>query len=106
MNYANFIMAVFTIYLVYYALNFLYDAFLKKEKTDKSEEEEVFTIGEDYEEVPHNVEEDFGITAQKKNEKIEYVTVSEAVEMDIETQGIPVEMLIAKGKNMFANISY
>ena len=45
MNYSQFIMAVFAIYVVYYTANFLYDAFLKQGKTNTDEEEEIVSIG-------------------------------------------------------------
>ena len=41
MSYSQFIMAVFAIYVVYYAANILYDAFLKQSKTNTGEEEEI-----------------------------------------------------------------
>lgn len=47
-------MAVFAIYVVYYAANILYDAFLKQSKTNTGEEEEIISIGEE-EEIPHKV---------------------------------------------------
>ena len=55
MSYSQFIMAVFAIYVVYYAANILYDAFLKQSKTNTGEEEEIISIGEE-EEIPHKVE--------------------------------------------------
>ena len=59
MSYSQFIMAVFAIYVVYYAANILYDAFLKQSKTNTGEEEEIISIGEE-EEIPHKVvDEDF-----------------------------------------------
>ena len=51
MSYSQFIMAVFAIYVVYYAANILYDAFLKQSKTNTGEEEEIISIGEE-EEIP------------------------------------------------------
>lgn len=111
MSYSQFIMAVFAIYVVYYAANFLYDAFLKRSKTDTDDEEEIVSIGEN-EETPHNVvDEDFETGSyEKKEEKKEpeqkYVTVNETVEMEIETQGIPVEQLLAKGKSMFSHVNF
>ena len=47
-------MAVFAIYVVYYAANILYDAFLKQSKTNTGEEEEIISIGEE-EEIPLSV---------------------------------------------------
>lgn len=42
MSYSQFIMAVFAIYVVYYAANILYDAFLKQSKTNTEEKKKLF----------------------------------------------------------------
>jgi antirestriction protein ArdC len=87
MSYSQFIMAVFAIYVVYYAANILYDAFLKQSKVNTGEEEEIISIGEE-EEIPHNVvDEDFETGSyEKEEEKNEseqnYVSVNESVEMN------------------------
>ena len=100
MSYSQFIMAVFAIYVVYYAANILYDAFLKQSK-----------IGEE-EEIPHKVvDEDFETGSyEKEDEKKEseqnYVSVNESIEMEVETQGIPMEQLLAKGKSMFSHVNF
>lgn len=39
MSYSQFIMAVFAIYVVYYAANILYDAFLKQSKTNRHQQD-------------------------------------------------------------------
>ena len=102
MSYSQFIMAVFAIYVVYYAANILYDAFLKQSKTNRGEEEEI----------PHKVvDEDFETGSYKKeDEKKEseqnYVSVNESIEMEVETQGIPMEQLLAKGKSMFSHVNF
>ena len=101
MSYSQFIMAVFAIYVVYYAANILYDAFLKQSKTNTGEEEEIISIGEE-EEIPHKVvDEDFETGSyEKEDEKKEseqnYVSVNESIEMDIETQGIPMKKFFSK----------
>ena len=101
MSYSQFIMAVFAIYVVYYAANILYDAFLKQSKVNTGEEE-----------IPHNVvEEDFETGSyEKEEEKNEseqnYVSVNESIEMEVETQGIPMEQLLAKGKSMFSHVNF
>lgn len=110
MSYSQFIMAVFAIYVVYYAANILYDAFLKQSKTNTGEEEEIISIGEE-EEIPHKVvDEDFETGSYKKRMKKEseqnYVSVNESIEMEVETQGIPMEQLLAKGKNMFSHVNF
>ena len=69
MSYSQFIMAVFAIYVVYYAANILYDAFLKQSKTNTGEEEEIISIGEE-EEIPHKVvDEDLKQAHTKKKMK-------------------------------------
>ncbi len=116
MSYSQFIMAVFAIYVVYYAANILYDAFLKQSKTNTGEEEEIISIGEE-EEIPHKVvDEDFETGSyEKEDEKKEdekkeseqnYVSVNESIEMEVETQGIPMEQLLAKGKSMFSHVNF
>lgn len=111
MGYSQFIMAVFAIYVVYYTANFLYDAFLKRSKPNTDKEEEVFSI-EESEETPHNVvDEDFETGSyeneeEKKEPEQNYVTVNETIEMEVETQGIPVEQLLAKGKSMFSHVNF
>lgn len=111
MNYSQFIMAVFAIYVVYYTANFLYDAFLKKSKINTEKEEEIFSIGES-EETPHKVvDESFetsSYTTEREGKEPEqtYVTVNEMVEMEVETQGIPMEQLLSKGKSMFSHVNF
>lgn len=83
MSYSQFIMAVFAIYVVYYAANILYDAFLKQSKTNTGEEED-----------------------EKKESEQNYVSVNESIEMEVETQGIPMEQLLAKGKSMFSHVNF
>ena len=108
MSYSQFIMAVFAIYVVYYAANILYDAL---SKTNTGEEEEIISIGEE-EEIPHKVvDEDFETGSyEKEDEKKEseqnYVSVNESIEMEVETQGIPMEQLLAKGKSMFSHVNF
>ena len=69
MSYSQFIMAVFAIYVVYYAANILYDAFLKQSKTNTGEEEEIISIGEE-EEIPHKVvDEDFETGSYEKEDE-------------------------------------
>ena len=109
MSYSQFIMAVFAIYVVYYAANILYDAFLKQSKTNTGEEEEIISIGEE-EEIPHKVVDFETGSYEKEDEKKEseqnYVSVNESIEMEVETQGIPMEQLLAKGKSMFSHVNF
>ena len=105
MSYSQFIMAVFAIYVVYYAANILYDAFLKQSKTNTGEGEEIISIGEE-EEIPHKVvDEDFETGSyEKEDEKKE--SEQNYIEMEVETQGIPMEQLLAKGKSMFSHVNF
>ena len=43
---------------------------------------------------------------KKKNLKQNYVSVNESIEMEVETQGIPMEQLLAKGKSMFSHVNF
>lgn len=42
----------------------------------------------------------------KKESEQNYVSVNESIEMDVETQGIPMEQLLAKGKSMFSHVNF
>lgn len=43
----------------------------------------------------------------RKNESEQnYVSVNESIEMEVETQGIPMEQLLAKGKSMFSHVNF
>lgn len=107
MNYSNFIMAVFTIYIVYYAGNILYDTFIKKEKNNEEDDEEVVVLDEmesPQEVIVHNDEipsqENSNQLSNKEEDYISNIT------MEIESQGIPLEQLIQEGKTLFAGVSY
>lgn len=110
MNYSNFIMAVFAIYIVYYAGNILYDTFIKKGKKREEDDEEVVVLDEEIEspqEVSVNDDEDKAINENDEQasdeEEKEYIS---NVTMEIESQGIPLEQLIQEGKSLFANVNY
>lgn len=112
MNYSNFIMAVFAIYIVYYAGNILYDTFIKKEKKREEDDEEVVVLDEETEtpqEVSVNDDEDKAVNEtheQPSNEEEEEKEYISNVTMEIESQGIPLEQLIQEGKSLFAGVSY
>lgn len=42
----------------------------------------------------------------KKESEQNYVSVNESIEMEVETQGIPMEQLLAKGKSMFSHVNF
>ena len=106
MSYSQFIMAVFAIYVVYYAANILYDAFLKQSKTNTGEDVRldrsghVKVVDEDFETGSYEKED------EKKESEQNYVSVNESIEMEVETQGIPMEQLLAKGKSMFSHVNF
>lgn len=110
MNYSNLVMAVFAIYIVYYAGNILYDTFIKKEQKREEDDEEVVVLDEEMEtpqEVSVNDDEDKAVNETdeqtSKEEEKEYIS---NVTMEIESQGIPLEQLIQEGKSLFASVSY
>lgn len=43
---------------------------------------------------------------KKKESEQNYVSVNESIEMEVETQGIPMEQLLAKGKSMFSHVNF
>ena len=105
MSYSKFIILVFTVYVIYYVLNIIYDSFLKKEKKDEEDNETEFVIDND--ETPVNVIEDDFTKEQINHNNRNYIDeIKETVDMQVETQGIPVELLYEKGKSMFAGINY
>ena len=100
MNYSNFIMAVFAIYIVYYAGNILYDTFIKKGKKREEDDEEVVVLDEEIESPQEVWVNDEQASDEEEKEYISNVT------MEIESQGIPLEQLIQEGKSLFANVNY
>ena len=61
--------------------------------------------------ITKNTDEDFETGSyEKEDEKKEseqnYVSVNESIEMEVETQGIPMEQLLAKGKSMFSHVNF
>ena len=105
MSYSKFILLVFTLYLIYYVINIIYDSFFKKErKEEDNDNETTFVIGD---EIPRNVIDDDLDIEEEKSERKSYTSeITESVEMPIETQGIPMEQLYEQGKSLFAGITY
>ncbi|ADY38170.1 putative integral membrane protein (plasmid) [Phocaeicola salanitronis DSM 18170] len=111
MDYSKFILTVFGIYILYYAINIVYDSFFHKSSQEGNinEDEEFIIDEEEDEEKPHEVldneveqaslQEEIKDDSGEHNDEIQIV-------MEVETQGIPLEELIAKGKNMFATVNY
>lgn len=104
MNFSNFVIGVFGIYVLYYAANFIYDAFIKADKNQSNDEEQVLNIGDNIEEeVPQLVEDLYPEQEKKSSPPIDS---SSFVRMEVETQGIPFESLIADSKTMFSGVSF
>lgn len=117
MGFSKFIMILLGVYLCYYALNFLYDAFIKKDKktTDDDEEELSFVGGLQEDEVePITVVEQYEynpVSEKKKVKVIEPVTEDvqkiieqEPIVMQVESQGIPYSALMVDSKLTFAGL--
>jgi len=109
MSYSKFLLGVVFVYLLYYAVNFLYDAFISKKKAG-TESEQSFDFGGSHEEEPTDVlddaDEDHDLKKKVIVENKSRLVVHESVEMEIETQGIPLAQLIAEGKQLFAGVAY
>ncbi|BAD51334.1 hypothetical protein [Bacteroides fragilis] len=104
MNFSNFVIGVFGIYVLYYAANFIYDAFIKADKNQSNDEEQVLNIGDNIEEEVPQLVEDLYPEQEKKSSPI--IDSSSFVRMEVETQGIPFESLIADSKTMFSGVSF
>lgn len=100
MVFANYVITLFGIYVLYYAACLIYDSFIKKDKGKEEEEEQVLNIGD--EEAPQEVEDYPYVTQEKKKPIIE----NAFVQMDIETQGIPFDRLMADSKSLFATVKF
>ena len=105
---------VFTLYFAYYASVILYDSFFKKSDTEKEDTEDTEFVIDDSEEQVQEVIDDDEIQATRQNIKNTNKTDKEnqieqqepIVKMEVEDQGIPIELLFAKGKSMFANVQF
>lgn len=117
MDFSKFIMILLGVYLAYYALNFLYDGFIKKDKKQtEDEEEELSFVGELQEEVePISVvdqEEYNPVIVEKKKviepetKEVQKIIEQEPIIMQVETQGIPLSMLMADSKQVFAGVNF
>ena len=104
MNFSNFVIGVFGIYVLYYAANFIYDAFIKADKNQPNDEEQVLNIGDNIEEEVPQLVEDLYPEQYRKSSPI--IDSSSFVRMEVETQGIPFESLIADSKTMFSGVSF
>lgn len=111
MNLAQFIIAVFGLYLMYYTIIVIYDAYFIKDKTKSENEEQIIDLGQ--EEAPQEVtDEDIYSEEEKKKNMNKVITsttegeLSDKVEMVVETQGIPLDKLITEGKQLFADINF
>ena len=95
--------------------NLMYDAYIKKDKviTDDCKEDEIF-IGEDEpisvvddDDDETSSSDDYGPDKLTGNDSNDTQNIDETdTEVDIETQGIPIELLAKQGKAMFDNINF
>ena len=117
MNFSNFITWLLGIYLVYYAVNFLYDGFIKKTgKKDLEDDEVMAFVGDINQEEPKTVEKELreeivenpDISSQEKKiaqeEEVGTPIMQEPVVMEVETQAIPYNVLMGDSKHLFAGI--
>lgn len=109
MNFPTIIMGIFALYLIYYTLMFLYDAFLTKGTEKEEREQEITFASNEAEELPQEVKEDLehSYTPSEKKKLINPILIAnDAIEMEVESQGFPFEQLMQEGKGMFASINY
>jgi hypothetical protein len=113
MDFSTFIIVLLGIYLVYYALNFLYDGFIKKDNKLADDGDEVLSfVGEIEQEVePVTVidQEEYNPSVSEKKKVIETEEVQKIIEQEdviiqVETQGIPYSMLMVDSKQTFAGL--
>lgn len=106
-----------SIYIGYYALIILYDLFIKKTKTVKVFEEDIIDVSGEYYENPSEAEDSYVIQENKNVTSIKDKARTPALEqeqdssldfidLDIESQGIPFELLMKEGKSMFAGVNF
>jgi hypothetical protein len=118
MDFSKFIMILLGVYLGYYALNFLYDGFIKKDrKQSDDDDEELSFVGELTEEVePIEVvdqEEYTPDVVEKKRVKVidpetfevQRIIEQEPIIIQVESQGIPYSILMADSKQTFAGLN-
>lgn len=111
MTYANFILWVFAVYFIYYSTNFVYDSFIKKDKTKLEDDEHIIDLGEENEDVSQLVTEESVYPIEEKKKEIDNLRpiqsdFNDKVEMVVETQAIPLEELMKEGKTIFEGISF
>ena len=108
-----------SIYIAYYALIILYDLFIKKTKTVKVFEEDIIDVSGEYYENPSETDDSYVIPEKKTVTSIKDEARTPALELeqeqdssldfidlDIESQGIPFELLMKEGKSMFAGVNF
>jgi hypothetical protein len=114
MEFGKFIVYLLGLYLIYYALNFVYDAYIKKDnkRSGDGDGEEVAFVGdiEPEEGQAVLVEEKISSVVEKKKlidmqsifEQSDFA--QEPVFMEVETQAIPYSALMGDSKQLFAGI--
>jgi len=117
MEFSKFIMILLGAYLGYYALNFLYDGFIKKDrKQTEDDDEELSFVGELQEEVepiavvdqeeynPAVIEKKKVNVIEPETKEVQKIIEQEPIVMQVESQGIPYSMLMVDSKQTFAGL--
>ena len=77
MTYANYILLVFAVYLMYYATNIVYDKYIKKGKTKLEEDEQIIDLEEGDQEVSQLVTEESIYPVEREEMEIDnHITIS------------------------------
>jgi len=109
MNFSKFILILLFCYIFYYLLNIIYDLFLKRNKKEGVESEDVYefnSLSSDENEPVHV--EGFEPDGEKKSENLipskQLVNVNEdepVILNEVENQGIPFEKFMKQSQVMF-----
>lgn len=118
MSFSNVIMAIFVLYFIYYAFCILYDSLIKSSVPVSQDDKDVaFFVNEEYnkpkdvlEDKPLVIHNTSTLSQSNNNTLIANPTISNpiasSVEMHVEGQAIPFEMLMKSGKSIFAGVSF
>ncbi len=106
MDFSKFIVILLGVYIFYYALNFLYDAFIKKGERIEGDNEETLQFVDDvHEEAPITVEEPEPEIRPTQNVETKDL-MENVIDMEVIDQGIPISELFKDSKELFADIAY
>ncbi len=114
MDFKTIIIYILIVYIVYYVICILYDLVMKKSNIENNEEQYVVNFDDVEESTPVQVEDDIIHPIKKQrytnkpiNTEIEIKEEKEdQIEMDVEGQGIPFDILLQEGKQLFSNVNY